>query len=274
MPALSELPAVAAVDRRFGRACNTASVWEQATISVSRSAMEKPCELIGLGVPCWGLASEVKLAASPWRIHVHERLRGAWPRLKISTVGNGPHLFFAMSAAVVTGKSIGLHFFEPRYRWMCQRLLEQGPPRIFGWINRGGPQLGATGYFCNADRFVLHASGSFDVHLRVGRRFSIAEVWGEVVPDEEFAPHLPVGYIDVADDVEVDQRLTPLPQCTRHWADAAVSAPAWNNSEHAADLGESGEDEGHSEEGSEEEWCEEEEIESELCEDPDDQEAE
>lgn len=104
---------------------------------------------------------------------------------------------FAMRCRCAVGEEMGLHFFEPRYRWMCRRILATQRPHVFAFVTCGGPWPGSTGVLCEVSRFRGNTDGTFDVKFVARSSFSILEVWSEEVPDEPRAPALAVGLLDV-----------------------------------------------------------------------------
>merc|ERR1711884_346371 len=96
----------------------------------------------------------------------------------------------------------GLHFFEPRYRWMCQRIFENQPPHVFGFVTHGGANSGSTGVLCEVSRFRGNDDGTFDVSFVARSSFSVLEVWSEKVPNQPHAPALAVGLLDIDRKIE------------------------------------------------------------------------
>lgn len=55
-------------------------------------------------------------------------------------------MFFVMSFRLSLGSIVPLHFFEPRYRYMCRHLAVGD---VFGFLNEGrGVHCGVTGVLC------------------------------------------------------------------------------------------------------------------------------
>lgn len=129
------------------------------------------------------------------------------PELDVSIAAHGPYLLFVMGCRCVVGEATGLHFFEPRYRWMCQRIFENQRPHVFGFVTHGGANPGSTGVLCEVSQFRGNDDGTFDVSFVARSSFSILEVWSEEVPDQPHAPGLAVGLLDVDGQVE-DQTST------------------------------------------------------------------
>jgi len=204
IPVLAELPAVAAADRRLGKAVCTPGSWNGSTVCVARAAVEKyGAQVARLGALCWGPADEVRLAACPSRPPLHTHLQQVWPGLKISVGAEGPTMLFIMWADIVHGKVIELSCFEPRYRWMCRRLLDPSTPlsaRTIGFVTHGfltRARTGACGYLCEVLGVTGQRSGDFSCRLRIGPFFKVAEAWTEEVPSSPEAAQLHVGYLDL-----------------------------------------------------------------------------
>jgi len=222
--ALPELPAVAAASRQLHEAAAAPGAWDQARVCVPRKVVDEHLpSVLKLGMASWSLAAEVRLAACT-NCLVAQRCFGCYlPQSRLAIDGNGPYLCFSMTAMVAVGSVEGLHLFEPRYRWMCQRLLAlPGEPREFCWITDGGPCEGASGYLCEVLYLgVAHGGmGTFDVRFRVGRPVSPVMVWGEAVPWDPRAPQLPVTYVDFIDP-PVAEAAGPAPD--EAWWDTLTS---------------------------------------------------
>ncbi len=57
----------------------------------------------------------------------------------------GPVMLFVMTCRLRLGSMMQLHFFEPRYRYMCRHLTVGGR---FGFMNGGRCSRGCTGVLC------------------------------------------------------------------------------------------------------------------------------
>ena len=67
-----------------------------------------------------------------------------WPP-KTMTIRRGPVMLFVMTCRLRLGSMMQLHFFEPRYRYMCRHLTVGGR---FGFMNGGRCTRGCTGVLC------------------------------------------------------------------------------------------------------------------------------
>lgn len=194
-----QLMSLASVDRRTSAATRSAGAWEGASITVPREIFD--CRrtlgaLDKLSQECWGLAAAVKLPAHRERRGIESSLRSKWPNLRLLLWGDGPHLFFVMNGSMLpVGSLAGLHFFEPRYRWMCSRVLSGPTPHVFGWVNV--PDRG-LGMLCEITDHERGYDGTYDVTFRCVSIFEIVEHWEESVPASvthgRRAPALNVGY--------------------------------------------------------------------------------
>jgi len=150
----------------------------------------------------WRLAKSLSLTAHPRRQSLTTELQNICPELEISIAAQGPYLMFVMPCYCTVGEEMGLHFFEPRYRWMCRRIFETQRPHVFAFVTHGGTCPGSTGVLCEVLRFRRNADGTFDVNLVARSSFSVLEMWCEEVPDAPRAPALAVGLLDVNEPIE------------------------------------------------------------------------
>eukprot|EP00928_Gymnodinium_smaydae_P090465 TRINITY_DN7425_c0_g1_i2.p2 TRINITY_DN7425_c0_g1~~TRINITY_DN7425_c0_g1_i2.p2 ORF type:complete len:189 (-),score=27.57 TRINITY_DN7425_c0_g1_i2:48-614(-) len=106
------------------------------------------------------------------------------------------------SPLVPVGVRTGLHLFEPRYRWMCARLLgareEEGasaPPPLFGWLT---DTQGRRGSLCEIVEHELNPNGTLDVLFVCVATFRVLEWWSEEVPAHvaRGAPSLQMAYVE------------------------------------------------------------------------------
>lgn len=162
-------------------------------------------KLVALGALHWGLAKEVRLPPHRLRRSVEQRLREAWPRLPLVVQGDGPYLLFAMAAENFrAGTCTALHFFEPRYKWMCKRLGEapERPP-VFGWVTSGRPCVGARGSLCEVTKLTANRGGTYDVAIRAKASFELLEVWTETAEGIPRAAPLSIGYVRCLEDARL-----------------------------------------------------------------------
>jgi len=145
-------------------------------------------------VESWGLAAEVHFEAHKATPAVMRCVALQWPELKLTVDGVGPYsLFCMMSRPIRPGMETMLHFFEPRYRWMCKKLLEAGKPYIFGWVTGFQPSL--VGSLCAVSNIYEGPDGTFDASFTCISQFSVVEYWEEMVPRMPRVPKLMVGYL-------------------------------------------------------------------------------
>jgi len=178
--------------------------WMGATIQLPGMAMtsEDYVKQVLLLASRWHLSKSLCLPAHPRRQSLRNELSSICPDLDISVAAQGPYLMFVMGCRCAVGEGMGLHFFEPRYRWMCQRLVETqrsqpGTPIVFAFVTGGGACPGSTGLLCEVKRFRSNPDGTFDVNFVARSSFSVLEAWCEDVPDYPQAPPLAVGLLDV-----------------------------------------------------------------------------
>jgi len=195
-----DLTAVAPLSHRMYDTSRAMGSWEGATIIVPASsyfAQGRRESLLKL-VQSWGHAAEVHFAAHRATPAVMRGVSLQWPELKLTTDGIGPYsLFCMMSRPIPPGVSTMLHFFEPRYRWMCKRMKEAGKPYYFGWVTGFQPNL--FGSLCEVNSVYEAADGTFDASFTCIARFSVVESWEESVPGMPRAPKLTVGYLKTMD---------------------------------------------------------------------------
>mmetsp|Transcript_36100 Transcript_36100/g.112244 ORF Transcript_36100/g.112244 Transcript_36100/m.112244 type:complete len:361 (-) Transcript_36100:83-1165(-) len=198
---LASAAALAACCRRCRAAGRSPAAWEGATVEVGCHVLSDPEsaeKLVALGSQHWGLAREVRLPPCRLRRSVEQRLREAWPRLRFAVAGEGPYLLFSMGAEDFReGTCTALHFFEPRYRWMCSRLSEAHTdrPPVFGWVTSGRPCYGARGSLCEVMKLTANRGGTFDVSIRAKAAFKLVEVWTETAEGIPRTAPLSVGYV-------------------------------------------------------------------------------
>lgn len=188
------------VSRRLRTISYSPASWIDASIQLPGAAMasEQMKHVLKLA-PSWRLAKSLSLKAHPKRQPFMAELKQICPELDISIAAQGPYLLFVMGGRCAIGEHMGLHFFEPRYRWMCRRVFEGERPHVFGFVTSGGSCPGSTGVLCEVSQFRENYDGTFDVLFVARARFSLLEVWTEKVPEQPHAPPLAVGLLDVDD---------------------------------------------------------------------------
>lgn len=199
LASISGIGTLSMVNQHFRATAASPAIWEGVKVVVDPKAFlnaQRIQSLVALGTKSWGLAAEVVLPANPMRLAVVEPLQSKWPRLTLTTVGEGPHSLFVMgSANFPVGEHTGLHFFEPRYRWMCRRIFDGPRPYLFGFVTSGGNNIGATGSLCEVITYSANDDGTYDTMVCARRTFTVLERWTEQVPGERRVPPLSVGYL-------------------------------------------------------------------------------
>lgn len=199
----TSLAAVAPVDRRFSQTVHKSGSWEDSLIRVPRACLDKDqlrIRLMALAAANWNLAREVRLPAHVMRSSVKEIIHTVWPNLDITVDAAGPYPLFCMDSSILqVGRRSGLHLFEPRYAWMCKRLLDAhkaGETDLqFGWVTSP-----ARGSLCQAIRLQQTPNG-YNVEFICVAKFTIVEQWEEAVPRSRRVPKLLHGYLRLDDDL-------------------------------------------------------------------------
>eukprot|EP01047_Picozoa_sp_COSAG01_P122295 COSAG01_NODE_51150_length_357_cov_0.709302_1_plen_111_part_10 len=74
-------------------------------------------------------------------------------------------LFFVMRGSLDIGDQCQIHFFEPRYRWLVDRVMQQPDDGSdlgrFGFVTSGRCEPGATGVVCKIVHHTRCPDGSF-----------------------------------------------------------------------------------------------------------------
>lgn len=201
LPALWELPAVVGAARRLREAAAAPGVWRGAVVALPRAALEQFApQAVALAARCLSCASEVRLPAGAGRTALQAQLSEVCPRLPMSVAAEGPVMLFIMWADIVIGQVIELRLFEPRYRWMCERLLTSSVGCRIGFVTHGflmHARTGACGYLCDVLAIARQRSGDFTCRVRIGSFCKVAEAWAEEVPESQEAAPLYTAYLDV-----------------------------------------------------------------------------
>ncbi|CAE7257763.1 ephA [Symbiodinium microadriaticum] len=172
-------PRVAAIDSRFFLACTSLGSWRESVIEIPRKwALKQECldQLLKLS-SSWQLAQKVVLPPFPQRHRLQDQLAKDCPSLVLAPSGEGPYMLFVMGCNLVIGARMSLHFFEPRYRWMCRRLFAGEPPYMFGFVTHGRAKEGSRGVLCQATDWINNSNGTYDVQIRAEATFILTEVW-------------------------------------------------------------------------------------------------
>jgi len=145
-------------------------------------------------------ASEAAAARSPGAQQV-----GLWKGHFVSCEGQRTHPalgVFCMRARLRIGRPFGMHWFEPRYRWLAQRCVDEHGSESIPSRNAAGrhrlmcyapdiPQEGAKGGFiCEMQEVQITADGRANVELLPVATCQFNSVWSEAVPEDENAPRL------------------------------------------------------------------------------------
>jgi hypothetical protein len=203
---------VRAANHQLLAGCKSPVSWMGTNISIPAHAMKSKDSIkqILQLASSWGLAKNVCLPAHPKRKALQCELQKVCPSLDFSVAASGPHLLFVMGCRMAVGESMGLHFFEPRYRWMCERIVAGKRPHMFAFVTQGAARAGSTGVLCEVTSHNRNFNGTFDVHLVARETFALLEVWPEEVPDEPHAPPLAVGLVDLDKPFEDAEGSTPF----------------------------------------------------------------
>ncbi|CAE7786346.1 unnamed protein product [Symbiodinium necroappetens] len=189
-------PRVAAIDSRFFLACTSLGSWRESVIEIPRKwALKQECldQLLKLS-SSWQLAQKVVLPPFPQRHRLQDQLAKDCPSLVLAPSGEGPYMLFVMGCNLVIGARMSLHFFEPRYRWMCRRLFAGEPPYMFGFVTHGRAKEGSRGVLCQATDWINNSNGTYDVQIRAEATFILTEVWHQDLPHSS---PLALGFVDI-----------------------------------------------------------------------------
>mmetsp|Transcript_63769 Transcript_63769/g.149487 ORF Transcript_63769/g.149487 Transcript_63769/m.149487 type:complete len:268 (+) Transcript_63769:55-858(+) len=189
-------PRVAAIDSRFFLACTSLGSWRESVIEIPRKwALKQECldQLLKLS-SSWQLAQKVVLPPFPQRHRLQDQLAKDCPRLVLAPSGDGPYMLFVMGCNLVIGARMSLHFFEPRYRWMCRRLFAGEPPYMFGFVTHGRAKEGSRGVLCQVTDWSNNSNGTYDVQIRAEATFTLTEVWHQDLPHSS---PLALGFVDI-----------------------------------------------------------------------------
>jgi len=98
------------------------------------------------------------------------------------------HGMFFMTSRVRIGEVIGMHWFEPRYRWLASRL-NNGTDETMVYCP-GRPAVGAESFICVPRQLEIMPDGRAMVELLPVAKCVLNELWEEAVPGEPQAPKL------------------------------------------------------------------------------------
>ena len=114
------------------------------------------------------------------RIFVADRHQARFPVLPI----------FAMQARLAIGRSFGMHFFEPRYRWLVRRAIDASADHPQFCYCTTPPRGGGLGYVCGLLQPSILPDGRANVGVLPQARCRLLRVWTEPVPGADEAPPL------------------------------------------------------------------------------------
>ena len=114
------------------------------------------------------------------RIFIADRHQARFPVLPI----------FAMHARLAIGRSFGMHFFEPRYRWLVRRAVDASADHPQFCYCTTTPRDGGLGYVCGLLQPSILPDGRANVGVLPQARYRLLRVWTEPVPGAEEAPPL------------------------------------------------------------------------------------
>ncbi|CAJ1417970.1 unnamed protein product [Effrenium voratum] len=191
--------AMAALDKALSVAVRCPGAWQHTTIRIPRTAeLRNLLDLAG----SWALAREAVLPAFPKRRALQQRLEQRCPQLQMSLQGEGPFMLFVMGCSLPVGSGMPLHFFEPRYRWMCRRLFATSPPHVFGFVTGGRAREGVEGVLCEVRDLSVNHNGTYDVFVVAKSSFVLSEVWLEELP---YGAPLAVGFVERRQEVKTSR---------------------------------------------------------------------
>lgn len=239
---LSSLLQISSLSTTFHRIVLSSEAWEGHRIMVPAKVQASP-RLVVLAQTAWSGCSSLCLDAGPLRQPTERALKAAGFNRPMEVAGHGPLMLFYMGAffCLSPGQHLRLHLFEPRYRWMCCQLFGapalpgphnrhlqwQGAPVVpkrpvrpgnkpaFGFITRIGPSFpmlgeGAQGMVAEVLHYAWNPDGTCDVTLRAVQRFTVLEVFSEVVPGFAEAPKLHLAFVDLATSEGQAQGTSPF----------------------------------------------------------------
>lgn len=140
---------------------------------------------------------EASRAGQSWRAHYVQR--EASIRRKNVPV-------FTMTTRLEVGRMLGLHLFEPRYKWLIRRAVEDHDSHFVFCTQQ--PQKGERGWVCEARRVEFMADGRANFDALPLARCILEQVWCESVPGAPDAPKLGVANIEELQVSTEPSRLT------------------------------------------------------------------
>jgi len=103
---------------------------------------------------------------------------------------------FSMSNFLMLNQPTGLFLFEPRYRWLIQRTIEENNgPGIFVYAT-SSVAVGTQQWLVQVTDYNISADGSANVSLLPVAKCQLRELWAEEVPNYENVPDLYVGLVE------------------------------------------------------------------------------
>ena len=118
-------------------------------------------------------ASRAEKEAPTWRRQFIEK-----EQMRFQSLG-----IFFMQASLQIGRPFGLHWFEPRYRWLAAKCQTTASPTMcYATVY---PEEGKTVFICRMPRIDILQDGRANVELLPVARAEIVRCWDEPVPGME-----------------------------------------------------------------------------------------
>lgn len=204
---------LAAINRQSAMAVKSPNAWRDVVISIPRKATKSMKGLMEMS-SSWKFASKAVLPAFPQRKVLEQHLQRQCPDLTLSVKGEGPVMLFVMTCRLRLGSMMQLHFFEPRYRYMCRHLTVGGR---FGFMNGGRCSRGCTGVLCEVMELTMNSDDTYDALILAKSHFQLLEVWYELMPRGE---PLDIAFIDIdpiAREGDIPARAPAAPRSRGWW---------------------------------------------------------
>jgi len=199
LPVLEVTLTLARTNRRVAEIITRPGCWEDAHIDVPRFIVENDTSLLKCSVVTngWRRVAVVQLPPYKKSLDISTGLHLLWPQLKVKINCEGPYPLFCMPCedAMRVGSANALHFFEPRYRFMIQKLLNVEEPKMFCWITGQDSSGNSVGSLCQVRQLRAHPSGAYDCFFTCRAHVRVINAWSEAVPDLPRAPKLGIGLV-------------------------------------------------------------------------------
>ena len=141
----------------------------------------------------WMKETEVAASAALNPLTLPLRLRRTWCSAfatKLESIR--PRLgIFAMRSNLQIGRAFGIHFFEPRYRWLVRRTMDPpvGTPELFIYCPKM-PEAGDVACLCEMHDVDVAPDGQANLRILPVAHCRIVTVYEEEVPNNPQAPRL------------------------------------------------------------------------------------